>query len=33
MPFALGIVVEHAWLVDRDGRVIDPTWDDADACG
>ncbi|WP_346619606.1 hypothetical protein [Blastococcus montanus] len=33
MPFALGIVVEHAWLVDRDGRVIDPTWDDADSCG
>lgn len=21
-------VTEHAWLVDRDGRVIDPTWDD-----
>ena len=21
-----GIPVEHAWLVDSDGRVVDPTW-------
>jgi hypothetical protein len=33
MPVSLGIVVEHAWLVDPQGRVIDPTWDDADDCG
>lgn len=22
-------VVEHAWTVDRSGRVLDPTWEDA----
>ncbi len=33
MPMSLGIVVEHAWLLDPQGRVIDPTWDDADDCG
>ncbi|MBX5212597.1 hypothetical protein HJB83_33820 [Rhizobium sp. NZLR11] len=25
---ALPIPVEHAWLVDDIGQVIDPTWDD-----
>lgn len=24
----LGIPMEHAWLVDNRGSVIDPTWDD-----
>ncbi|MBY5504084.1 hypothetical protein HFO81_00835 [Rhizobium leguminosarum] len=23
------ILVQHAWLVDQHGRVIDPTWEDA----
>jgi hypothetical protein len=25
--------VAHAWLVDKDGNVIDPTWVDDDVCG
>lgn len=25
----LPIPIEHAWLVDLDGRVIDPTWQDS----
>lgn len=24
--------MEHAWCVDDEGRVIDPTWDAPDAC-
>lgn len=33
LPASLGIAVEHAWVVDGAGRVIDPTWDDAPRCG
>lgn len=26
------IPVEHAWCIDREGRVIDPTWDEPERC-
>jgi len=25
---ALGVALEHAWVIDEDGFVIDPTWED-----
>ena len=28
----LPIPIQHAWLLDRTGRVIDPTWPDSSAC-
>lgn len=30
---ALDLLVQHAWVVDDAGRVIDPTWTDAATCG
>ncbi|ULJ72584.1 hypothetical protein [Rhizobium gallicum] len=29
---ALPIPMEHAWLIDAIGQVIDPTWDDNISC-
>lgn len=26
------IPVEHAWCIDREGKVIDPTWDEPEKC-
>jgi hypothetical protein len=31
VPGNIGIPLMHAWLVDEDGRVIDPTWADGAA--
>ena len=28
----IGFPIHHAWCVDQDGRVVDPTWSDPDAC-
>lgn len=27
---SLGLAIAHAWVIDRDGKVIDPTWKDGD---
>lgn len=28
----LGFPFHHAWCVDADGRVVDPTWDNPEVC-
>lgn len=28
----LGILIHHAWCIDGDEMVVDPTWDDPETC-